>query len=61
MKGELQEHQKSVSLLIKEQGGLGHERHTWRVESSVEISLAGSTGVLRNVWMRYGILSQQSL
>lgn len=46
MKGELQEHQKSVSLLIKEQGGLGHERHTWRVESSVEMSLAGSTGVL---------------
>ena len=59
--GEPQEHQKIVSLLIKEQGTLGHECHTWHVESSVKISSAWSTGVLRNVWKQYGSLSQQSL
>ena len=53
MKGEPQEHQKFVTLLVKEQGRLGHECHTWRVELSVEMSLAGSTGVLRNMWKRY--------
>jgi len=55
--GEPQELQKIVSLLIKEQGRLGHECHTWHVESSVKISSAWSTGVLRNVWKQYGSLS----
>jgi hypothetical protein len=51
--GQPQEHQKIVPLLIKEQGRLGHECHTWHVESPVEISLAWGIGVLRNVWKWY--------